>query len=436
RAAVFGKTWDALPTADFGELRTLLVERGVAFTESDAADAARRSSTALALDDAVAAYGRMSPMDAEPDSEGDDRFTSQITFPTLLLHVLAIRRPESSSQRDDRQLDDKQLVSRFADRLSDLAPEDRSAWVRQFTTDLLRVRVLFDTYILKRDSTLANGHESTTDEEPGSWSLYRLSRGESRGGKGVPRYRPTFADDESGAGPGSMQRRILLLQSALRITYTSPRTMHWITDALRYVIECADRGAAVTDHGFLARLEAFSLTRLSEALAPRPRADSSAPATSPDGLPVGFALPRIVFTYLDYLLVEQMGKWDFTFADRTSLEHFSPQLEDSEHASEAFHVRDRARLDWLGNLALVTVSTNSKFSNYQPSEKANNQAARRQSLKLELMARQAQNGSWNDDDIAAHHQRMVALLRSALANRPITHDGRDLPAEPTGRHTE
>lgn len=438
RAEVFGQDWEGLPTADFAELRALLVDRGSYTDEPAEGNPTPEASAALTFEDALANYSRTGTSQAGLE-DGDDRFTSQITFPTLLLHVLALRRSETDTQRDDRQLDDKLLVRRFADRLGGLSPEDRSAWVRQFTTDLLRTRHLFDVYVLKRDSTLTTGHESTTDDEPGSWSLYRLSRGQSRSRGAVrdtPRYRPTFADDEFGAGPGSLQRRILLLQSALRITYTSPRTMHWITDVLRHVTRCADRGLEVTAQGLLDQLQSFALDRLDEALRPMHGPTTPTPATSPDGLPLGFALQRIVFTYLDYLLVEEMDKWDFTFAYRTSLEHFSPRQEDSEHASEAYHVRDRERLDWLGNLALVTVSANSKFSNYQPSEKANNHAARRQSLKLELMARQAQAVSWNDKDIESHHDHMVRLLRTALAHRPTAHDGQHLPDAPTGRPTE
>lgn len=112
-----------------------------------------------------------------------------------------------------------------------------------------------------------------------------------------------------------------------------------------------------------------------------------------------------------------MNQWDFTFSYRTSVEHFSPGTEDSEHISDAYRLTDRSLLHWFGNLALVTVSTNSKFSNYLLAQKANNHAARRQSLKLELMARRAETGSWNDEDVVAHHEAMVGLLRRALDSR-------------------
>lgn len=417
RAAVFGETWEQLPTNDFAELRDLLIVQRPSTSTSVPDTASAAPSSAMELGEAITLYARTETVQESSETSDGERFTSQITFPTFLLHVLAVRPPAGDKTSLDRQLDDKQLVERFTQRLEDLDSAQREEWVRGFTTDLLRLRVLFDKYVLKRDATLTAGHESTSDEEPGSWSLYRVVRGESSSTGTVrysPRYRPTFADDESGAGPRSLQRRILLLQSALRITYTSPRTMNWITEVLRFALDRADRGEAITAEGLFGILQQHALERLDAALHPDPVKYS----VGSDGLPLGFGIPRIVFTYLDYLLVEKENRWDFTFSYRTSIEHFSPATEDAEHASAAEHVEDEELLNYLGNLALVTVSTNSKFSNYQPVHKAQNQAARRQSVKLDLMARRALLGSWNDADILEHHQEMSALLFEALGKEP------------------
>ncbi|APX34011.1 hypothetical protein BH708_16285 [Brachybacterium sp. P6-10-X1] len=417
RAAVFGETWEQLPTDDFAELRDLLVLQRPSTSASVPDTTSAAPSSAMELGEAITLYARTETVQEFTETSDSERFTSQITFPTFLLHVLAVRPPAGDTTSLDRQLDDKQLVERFTQRLEDLDSAQREEWVRSFTTDLLRLRVLFDKYVLKRDATLTSGHESTSDEEPGSWSLYRVVRGESSSTGTVrysPRYRPTLANDESGAGPRSLQRRILLLQSALRITYTSPRTMHWITEALRFALDRADRGEAITAEGLYGVLQRHALERLDAALHPDPEMYS----VGPDGLPLGFGIPRIVFTYLDYLLVERENRWDFTFSYRTSIEHFSPSSEDAEHASPAEHVEDRKLLNYLGNLALVTVSTNSKFSNYQPVHKAQNQAARRQSVKLDLMARRALLGSWTDADILEHHEDMSALLFQALGQEP------------------
>lgn len=429
RKEVFGEAWDELPTADFTKLREQLIDR-----RQDEVTPARNTtqgtaSNAMTFGEALNTYSRADGETEQKTADGSERFTSQISFPTLLLHVLAVRSSVESigadeCQPDDqsRQLDDKLLVTRFADVLEPILPAEREEWVRSFTTDLLRIRVLFDRYILKRDATLSSDHESTTDAEPGNWSLCRVTRADERD-RNVPRYPSTFSDDESVVGHGSLHQRILLIQSALRITYTSPRAMHWITEVLRHVIASADRNEEVTAGGILETLESYARERVREAL----ESNVDGADTDPNGYPLGFALSRIVFTYLDYLLVEEMNRWDFTFSYRTSLEHFSPRVEDTEHVSDSYHVREKQRLDWLGNLALVTVRANSKFSNYLPSEKANNRGARKQSLKLELMARRAET-SWNDDDIKDHHNEMVGLLRKALGVRP---SGEALPPTAT-----
>ena len=413
RRAVFGSDWEQLPPNDFGELRRRLLD-----TDFDVSNPSVDSQPlSMTLNDAIAAYSRVNEAVGTDEAEGDNRFTSQITFPTLLLHALAIRRPESAANREDRQLDDKLLVNRFTERLAELTESEQASWVQDFTTDLLRIRCLFDRFILKRDATLGAGNESTTDEEPGNWSLYRLSRGESagRGRKhDSPRYLPSFSSEENGSDVTDVQRKIILLQSALRITYTSPRTMHWITEALSFVVRHADLNQEVTAQGFLNMLENFALDRLGAAMAPDPEKVD----VDPDGYPLGFGIPRIMFTYLDYLLADELKDSSFTFSYRTSIEHFSPSKEDVEHASTSTHIQDRDLLNWFGNLALVTVSANSKFSNYSPREKANNRPARDQSLKLELMARRAETSSWNDEDIKAHHEKMVGLLQKALAQRP------------------
>lgn len=420
RSRVFGLGWDTVPSADFDTLRSQLIDPVAEPDEPSSLSPMPETSTAMTLEDAVHAYALTGTVAESPDTEQNERFSSQITFPTFLLHVLEVRRTENEDQRDDRQLDDKRLVRRFYQAVVDLPAESRSDWVRRFTTDLLRIRFLFDRYVLKRDAVASGDHESTTDAEPGGWSLSRLTRGESkRGGHGKiqysPRYSAAFPKDESRTGVHKLQQKILLLQSALRITYTSPRTMHWMTDLLRYVTDCADNGDEVTAEGLLYRLDTFALHRLDTAI----NADPTKVEVGSDGFPLGFGIHRIVFTYLDYLLVEHLNEWDFTFSYRTSIEHFSPVTEDTDHTSPKDRVRDRELLDHFGNLALVTVSANSKFSNYSPLKKADNKDARRQSLKLELMARRAEEGSWSDEDIKAHHREMIGHLRSAVSGRPV-----------------
>jgi Protein of unknown function DUF262/Protein of unknown function (DUF1524) len=73
-------------------------------------------------------------------------------------------------------------------------------------------------------------------------------------------------------------------------------------------------------------------------------------------------------------------------------------------------------LDLLGNLALVSVGANSKFSNSLPKSKADNfrTTIETQSPKLQEMARITRDRGWGDAEVRSHHQAMVALLRGDL----------------------
>lgn len=415
RSAVFGSDWTELPSAIFATLRQqLIIDRAQQGSEPTWLSTPY-SSASMSFSDALRYYAKQGIKEGREEADRGDRFTSQITFPTLLLHVLAIRSPSSGDGARDRQLDDKLLVSAFNEQLKSPLVAEPADWVRAFTTDLLRIRFLFDKYILKRDATLSSGHESTTDEEPGSWSLHSLRKSASSN----PGYSPTFSSRADTNGIDRTSQKVLLLQSALRITYTSPRAMHWITEALRHVTQRTDLGLPITARGLLDVLESYALSRVEEAIRPDPA--KFEPGQLDDNLmPTGFAIPRIVYTYLDYLLLQEENQWEFVFRYRTSIEHFSPGTEDMEHSIPEYHLVDEKYRDWLGNLALVTVRVNSKFGNSRPDVKADNTRALEQSSKLKRMAEMVETRkSWKDEDIREHHEAMVQLLEAALAARPL-----------------
>ncbi|MCK6051324.1 DUF262 domain-containing protein, partial [Klebsiella variicola] len=119
----------------------------------------------------------------------------------------------------------------------------KADWVRSFAFMLLKCRNLFDGFILKRQFTANIGDD-------GDWSLQRLKKG---GGdkKPTPTYIHVFSasngslEEDGSADPHT--RDVLLLQSMLRITYTSPRTMHWITKVLRWLSVKAPRDVKHAD---------------------------------------------------------------------------------------------------------------------------------------------------------------------------------------------
>ena len=329
------------------------------------------------LEEILSGKGLPKNQSVSNDNTENERFESIISFPNFLLQVNeAISR---SNADDDSSLDDKNflinLQNNWADELS----------AKHFLFMLLKARVIFDKYVLKRE--FARDYK-----EIGKWSLQKLEKYRDANGD-KPKYIGTFGGDED-----NRNRQIRTLQSALRITYTSPKTMHWISLVLSSYFN--DENADV-----LEILENY--------------AQSKVDATGYKDAS-GFGFERIVFTYLDYLIYRDgysyngqeiirplSSDWQFQF--RSSIEHFYPQ-----HPTELSPWAD-ADLNCFGNLALITVSGNSTFNNATPVGKAStNPGIIAQSLKLKIMAEMMRqnNNIWDQKLAHIHQNEMFNILVS------------------------
>ena len=315
--------------------------------------------------------------DASKISEENERFESIISFPNFILQVNKII---SEENENESMLDDKNFLENIK---LNWESEEKA---KNFLYNLLKCRVLFDKYILKR--------EFIKDyKENGKWSLQRLQAYSDKKGKALkPQYIGTF--------DGDYNKKLRTLQSCLRITYTSPKTMYWISLALRNLINN----------------ENTNLLRLLEDYCVKKVKESDYEKAS------GFGFERIVFTYLDYILYREgysyKGKsiiskldddWYFQF--RNSIEHFYPQ---HPMEAESFMKWEDEDLNSFGNLALITVSGNSKFSNLPPEGKVSSyQGIIEQSLKLKVMKDMIyiNSGVWNKEIAAIHKEEMFNILR-------------------------
>ena len=383
REKIFGKNWSWLAFTSFQQL--LETQRPAN------ADSAMNASAGipLTLDGALAKYAAAGVPSAGEDP-GNVRFRSTIEFPAFLLHVLKVKNRDDEEQ--EGHLDDKRLIKRFKEDPGD----DKAQWVRDFAFELLRCRNLFDSYILKRQFTATNGDD-------GDWSLQRLLIRRDSKGRSTPGYINTFSRgmaeaEEDGDDVDPAANDLLLLQSMLRITYTSPRTMHWITKLLKLLTE-SEPGAA-SEGRVAEELRNYARRKVSEAFFAGEE-------------PAGFSISRVVFTYLDYLLLTDMPDPEFRFSFRNSIEHFYPQHPDEQQSGAVVSAQ---HLNLLGNLALVSVGANSRFSNSLPKAKADNfrTTIETQSPKLHKMADITRNQGWDDAHVREHHKAMVELLRRDL----------------------
>ena len=226
RDTIFGTSWDRLNVRAFEQLVPL---------RPHGEDQASRRSEPVGLRSALTIYAQAPEATTAHDDEAG-RFETPIKFPSLLLHALKVMRVEDTGEVDGH-LDDSKLIQRFQDEFKNLSESKRSEQVKKFMETLIQCKFALDNFVLKREFTSTNG-------EDGAWSLKRLVRGAYVGrhasaARVNARFPSAFApeQDESDAAPADdSTRNVLLLQSLLRVTYTSPRTMHWITRVLKVAV--------------------------------------------------------------------------------------------------------------------------------------------------------------------------------------------------------
>lgn len=311
------------------------------------------------------------------DDDENERFESAIDFPNFLLQVNAVIQRNNDEKES---LSDKNFLDKFK-------------WINskenteKFLFNLLKLRVLFDKYIIKREY-------AKTYKETGKWSLQKLEKYTYENkNKYSPKYKATYSTTDNVDEDSDDNKRLRTLQSCLRVTYTSPRTMYWITETLIELNKNEN-----TD--LIGLLERYCVKKLN---------GSDYKNQS------GFRFERIVFTYLDYLLYRDGYKSkkineNFQFQFRNSIEHFQPQNPIDE-SKKWENDGEQDILNSFGNLALITVSGNSKFSNLDPISKIKSYPSIiKQSLKLQVMANMIVNGEWTMELAKEHQKEMFEIL--------------------------
>lgn len=325
--------------------------------------------------------------DKNNTDEKPERFESIITFPYFLLHLNAVIQ---DSSEEDSLYDDKKLLINLAKHYENKDKES----AKKFISNMLKCRFLFDKYIVKRDYQ--------DDDNNLKLSLLKYKYKDS----GKPYLVNTYGKEED----ESTQEPLKILQSLLRITYTSPRTMKWITTLLKHLFDGKDAGLEsvinVLENHCIEKIKKFYVCETKE-------------FTEEDfNKQTGFNIERIVFTYLDYLLYRdgykgiiepKFSNWKVQF--RNSIEHFYPQ--NPEH-------QDRWGDDILhcfGNLALITVSDNSKFSNLNPKAKVEQYKDKdiiQQNPKLKIMAKITEMEGWTEEKAKEHQKEMFEILSKEI----------------------
>lgn len=422
--SAFAKIWDACrDMTGYLQLHFLPADRKILFGENwnelyldkwtELQSTQDKSSSKIRLNDII------SNTDTEKTSQTDtanyktekgeehaSRFHSIISFPYFLLHTLRVLYPKLDESEmnlvnaSNEMIDDKKLLDDFPS-----PAKITRDFSKKFICCLLKTRFLFDQYIIKRENE---------DNKDGKWSLKKLQKSNNK-----DEYTESFEKNQD--IPSNFEK-ILQLQSCLRVTDTSPKSMHWITELLIWMDKNTNNGILSDGKEYLKEIELFVKKRVNEII------------KDENVWNKGTGTPRLLFNYLDYLLLEKYFKStekersnykDYTFKFANSVEHWYPQ----NPSEDGIALWDKDNGEGLsvnnfGNLCLVTTKVNSEFSNRSPESKSKEFEGKIAdcSLKLREMSKKTKesDGKWGfplgneESPCKKHMDEMIQLIDESL----------------------
>lgn len=385
RENIFGGEWNGWPANEWSEY-------------SDCLEITEDSENNATINEIIKPRFKVDNVDGILDDDTHIRFESIIEFPYFLLHALRVFVDfyDVSLEKDlGELLDDKKLIADFENVIKygtlDNEPikNNKENFARMIIIHLLQTRYLFDSFIIKR--------EYTGEDKEGEWSLKELhTSGQASKKKAYYSNTKLKYEKEWETTYAPRNKECLMIQSALRVSYTSPKVMHWITELVLWLFE-NDEVALLTNEA----------------------EDIAALATKENFLDgkdykLGVTTPHIVFNFLDYLLWKNnKSKYsDFEFEFRNSVEHWYPQ-NPSDGSFDSWDDKDT-----FGNLCIISRSVNSKFSNLSPESKMKSygKMVQKGSLKLRIMGdiiEKSSNDKWIKVQCHEHGAEMIDILETA-----------------------
>ena len=406
RELLFSDSWTKLQYDDFDKLVLEYQKKGIDSTKEQDED--NLSHTLVQLFDDAEKNVKYELPKTDLDKEGgSDRFGSIINFPNFLLQTLKVMyqfEVKKNSDFDDKEikLDDKRLIDIFQKVLQSYNDNDRKGFVKRFAMELLCMRYLFDSYVIKRE--YINGKEG--------WSLKKLKKYDDS----KVNYVVTFAQNEKeDEDEDDVSKDIRMLEAMFHVSAPTQIYKHWLNAVLYYVYGKYKKEKDALNSSTLLRSNLYKLacsymldrylcekTTDFETIIFENDFEASNKTIHWQMINKGCSVENFVFNFYDYVTwkkdPQKYPKFEFTY--RTSVEHFYPQHPMNNNPK----LDEKDGLNHFGNLCLISRGMNSKFSNNMPKAKLENfgsvSGVHELSLKLnEMMEVVRKTGKWGTPEI-------------------------------------
>ena len=333
--------------------------------------------------------------DDDSKNEGSERFGSIINFPNFLLHTLKIMYNHDDEYNDKIdeiiKLDDKRLIDIFTSAIA--ACNNKSAFIERFIMSLVKIRNLFDCYVIKRENY--NSKEG--------WSLKSLKKYNNS----KINYVGTFSQSDN---EDDYSKDIRMLEAMFHVSAPTQIYKHWLNATLLFLYTKGRSQTELRDYLFelactymLDRYLCEDKGKVDfEDIIYNNHCEAKNSLINWKFIDRGCDVENFVFNFYDYLTwksaPEKYPKFEFSY--RTSVEHFYPQTPMPGYPK----LDESTGLHDFGNLCLISRGMNSKFSNNMPMAKyrnfGNEEVLNELSLKLKEMIEIVKaKGDWTSTEI-------------------------------------
>lgn len=302
------------------------------------------------------------------DDAGKDQ--SIIDFPNFLMHIFKLKYQTYIDNGNETEipLNEKDLIAVY-NGIKNINALD-------FINDLLYYRTVFDRFVVKATE------EEEEDDEKYKWTLQKPYKYyyEKRNATSI-KFKNSF----------DSQDRLIKVISLLQVTFRNRKYKNWLQELLQFFSD--KKKFRLSSQEFQNKVDSIILSYFEQNI-------------TESNYDEGVKVPHFLFNYIDYLYwVQSPSSFNFKFTYRNSVEH---------HLAQYFN---NPIQDNLGNLCLVSKSSNSKMNNESPVGKAdssstgkyykNGNIPPKQKVMYDITNRQ---GKWGDSEINNHRTEIIDLL--------------------------
>ena len=324
------------------------------------------------------------------DNDTETKYEPIIDFPNFLMHIF-------KQINREIQLTSNNLLDSY-DRIKS------SISSVEFLERMLKTRCLFDRYVIKSQG------EGEEDENI-KWKMLKPYLFTYKKENSL-RFKNTFSggynEAEENEPENDIQKRIVMQQSMLQVTFRNKKYKNWLFDLLTWLYDYnVDNVDPCSLSAYLDKWILDYYDNLENKTIQTEDTEWKFEA-------LGTYTPHFVFNIIDYLywVAKRTGRANVRYIDEIDDFYFRYYNSIEHHLPQSYEDTGNVNIDNIGNLCLISRRKNSSLNDKAPLEKAKLEPGLQPKRKIMYRITHDSNGIWGKKQIMEHCQDIKSLLES------------------------